>query len=468
MLTRARKALARVFASPETATRRFDGATMGRRASSFGTFGNINGEVGAAGASLRSRARYQAANHPFIANAIGNWVGALIGAGIMPTAKHPDAAAREALGTFFADWSEVADADERTDLSGLLANVARGLVIDGESFVQHVTHDGEPRLRLVPPELIDESMTRELGGGAMIVQGVEFDADGRRVAYWIFPAKPTDQFATYAPPIRVPAEDISHVMRPLAAGQVRGVSWLAPVVLPGNEFDQIVDALAMGVKVAAMHAGFLVDQNGNGEPHDGTGVGGILETGLEPGTLKRIPTGYDVKFTTPQQANEVGAFLRFNLQMLAAGLGLPEHLLSGDLTGANYSSLRAGLLPFRQRVEQIQYSTLVPQLLRPIWRRVVGFAVLSDAIDAGDIDDAFRVEWIMPRPMQVDPEKDAKAVREMLALKLMSRRQAVSEQGWDIEELDAEIAADRAREAALGIADKATTETEKPEKEPAE
>lgn len=444
--------------------RRFDGAAGGRRGWGMGTFHSINPEVAAAGPNLRARARYLAANNPFLASAVANWVGALIGAGIMPTAKHPDADIRKALGAFFHDWAEEADADGRTDLPGLCVDIARGLVVDGEAFVQLVPLDGVPRLRLVPPELIDESMTRELGDGRMIVQGVEFDADGRRVAYHAFPAKPTDQFATYAPPVRIAAEDILHVLKPLAAGQVRGVSWLAPVILPANEFDQIVDALAMGVKVAAMHAGFLIDQNGTaGEPYDGSGEGGILETGLEPGTLKRLPTGVDVTFTTPQQANEVAAFLRFNLQMLAAGLGLPEHLLSGDLTGANYSSLRAGLLPFRQRVEQIQYGVLVPQLLRPVWRRVIAFAVLSEEIDVTGLEDAFRVEWIMPRPMQVDPEKDAKAVREMLSLNLMSRRQAVAELGWDIEALDAEIAADRAREAALGIAPAANPAMPEPE-----
>lgn len=447
--------------------RRFDGAAGGRRGWGMGTFHSINPEVAAAGANLRARSRYLAANNPWFVNAVSNWVASLVGAGIMPTAKHPDAAIRRALGEFFHNWADDADADGRTDLWGLLADIARALVVDGESFVQLVADDDEPRLRLIPAELVDESVTRELGGGAMIVQGVEFDADGRRVAYLIFPAKPTDQFATYAPPVRVPAEDILHVMKPLAAGQVRGVSWLAPIILSANEFDQIVDALAMGVKVAAMHAGFLTDQNGTaGEPYDGTGDGGILETGLEPGTLKRLPTGVDVKFTTPQQANEVAAFLRFNLQMLAAGLGLPEHLLSGDLTNANYSSLRAGLLPFRARVEQLQYGVLIPQLLRPIWRRVIGFAVLSGEIEIAELDDAFRVEWIPPRPMQVDPEKDTKAVREMLTLNLMSRRQAVAELGWDIEALDAEIAADRVREAQLGIA--LAPNPAKIEKEPAE
>jgi lambda family phage portal protein len=260
------------------------------------------------------------------------------------------------------------------------------------------------------------------------------------------PYRPHDQFASYAPPVRVPADEILHVMKPLAAGQVRGVSWLAPVILSASDFDQLCDALLMGAKVAAMHSAFLIDLNGTGgEPYDGTGEGGILETGLEPGTMKRLPTGYDVKFNTPGQLTEIGAFLRLQLQQLAAGLGLPDHLLSGDLSNANYSSLRAGLLPFRQRVEQVQYGILVPQFLAPIWRQVVTFAVLSGDLAAPDFEStprAYFAEWLPPAFMQVDPEKQVKADVAEMEAGLTSRRKLVAQRGWSLDDLDSEIAAD--------------------------
>ena len=439
--------LFRRTAAPATAVRRFDAATGGRRGFGMGSFSRINSEVAGAGASVRSRARYLAANNPWLAQAVANWAGALVGPGITPTPKHPDAETRKALSEAFNHWAEEADADGRTDFWGLQADMGRGLVIEGEWFGQVITTEDGPRLQQIPPELVDESMTRELPGGAVIVQGVEFDAEGRRVAYHVLPSRPHDQFATYAPPVRVPADQILHVMKPLAAGQVRGVSWLAPVILPASEFDQLCDALLLGVKIAAMHAGFLVDQNGTaGDTYTGEEAGGILESGLEPGTLKRLPTGIDVKFNTPAQTNEVAAFLRLNLQQLAAGLGLPEHLLSGDLSGANYSSLRAGLLPFRQRVEQIQYGILVPQLLRPIWRQVTTWTLLSGDLAAPDFEanprDYLACEWLPPAFMQVDPMKQVQAdVAEMNA-GLTSRRKLVAARGWAVEDLDAEIAAD--------------------------
>lgn len=53
--------------------------------------------------------------------------------------------------------------------------------------------------------------------------------------------------------------------------------------------------------------------------------------------------------------------------------------------------------------------------------------------------------------MWVDPLKDAEAVATQIAAGLKSRRQAVAELGYSIEELDSEIAADQAREKSLGL-----------------
>lgn len=46
--------------------------------------------------------------------------------------------------------------------------------------------------------------------------------------------------------------------------------------------DQLEDALLVGVKVAAMHTGFLTDMNGTWMlPYDGSQAGNILESGSE-------------------------------------------------------------------------------------------------------------------------------------------------------------------------------------------
>lgn len=232
---------------------------------------------------------------------------------------------------------------------------------------------------------------------------------------------------------------------------MRGVSWLAPILLTLNEFDQLQDALLVGAKIAAMHAGFVTDLNNL----SGTGAypeaSDLTDISLEPGVVRILPAGTDIKFNSPAEAKESIAFAKVTLGQIAAGLGVPQHLLDGDLSNANYSSLRAGLLPFRQKVEQFQYHALVPQVLAPLWRRVVTRAYLAGDLDLPDLAPAFKVEWLTPRAMQVDPMKDTQALIAQINAGLTSRTQAVASLGWNAADLDAERAAERLRETALGL-----------------
>ncbi len=136
-----------------------------------------------------------------------------------------------------------------------------------------------------------------------------------------------------------------------------------------------------------MFAGFLVDQNGTGEPFDASDESGILTRGLEPGVLQRLPSGFDIRFSTPQQAQQTAEFVSHQIRAIAAGLGVPAHLVSGDLREANYGSLRAGMVAFRQKLEQIQFGTIIPQLCGPIWCQS---ARKTDPLSASKIDPSLR------------------------------------------------------------------------------
>lgn len=441
---------------PQPTTRRFDAAGGGRRWNAAPSFGAINPEILAAAGPVRTRALYFARNNPHAISGVSALVSHLVGYGIKPTSKHPDPVVRTLLQAAWDRWSGVADADRSTDHYGQQALLCQSMIESGEAFARLVqTRDGL-RVQAIPAEMVDLGDTRELGGGARVVGGIEFDGAGRRVAYYVRPEDPTSIFETSRPAIRVPAEDIVHLYRPLSPGQVRGISWLAPVLSLLNEHDQYADAALMAAKIQAMHAGFLVDQNGTGgASFDGVQNGSVMESGLEPGTLRYLPSGYDIRFSNPSQMAEGAKFAASQLRAVAAGLGVPEHLLTGDLSSANYSSLRAGMVAFRQRIEPIQHNILVHQMVRPIWRRFVTQLVLSGRINAPDFEtnlEAWLAAEFYPPPMQwVDPAKDAEATAMMLAAGLKSRRQAVAELGYDIEAVDAEIAADRQREVQLGL-----------------
>ena len=210
-------------------------------------------------------------------------------------------------------------------------------------------------------------------------------------------------------------------------------------------------AIAEGIKTSALLGVLLVNENDMGAafPFEGDQRGSVMESGLEPGALKIVPGGYRPHIVTPQQSAQAGDFLKHELRRIAAGFGLPAHKVSGDLSDANYSSLRSGQISLNTRAEAAQYGLIVPQLLRPIWQHFVTRLYLTGEVTSMDEE----AEFIAPRPGAVYPQKDVSATAEMLKLGLISRRRAVAELGWDVEAIDQERASDQRREAALNLAE---------------
>ncbi len=166
--------------------------------------------------------------------------------------------------------------------------------------------------------------------------------------------------------------------------------------------------------------------------------------------------GEDVKFSSP--ADVGGGYEAFQYRTLlavSASLGLPYHLVTGDVRQANYSSLRAELVEFRRRVEQLQHGVIAHQLCRPIWARWMETAVLAGSLDLpGFATSPSRwrsVQWIPPRWDWVDPLKDIQA--DILAVRagLMTLKEAIARQGYDPAHVLAEIGATNAELDALGI-----------------
>jgi lambda family phage portal protein len=443
-LRSARTAIARVLAPDHV--RRIEAARGDWRRNDRPHFGNPNSEVLSAAPIVRNRARYLVQNNPHAANAVGVYETALVGTGIEGKSAHPNPSTRAVVADGFKRWTQTADADGLTDYFGIQAQVARSLVTDGEAFL----HWNGMKLRLLPAEMIDESKS-DLSKGD--IAGIRFAADGTRIGYWVFKERPQEALNGLTESVLIPAADIIHVFKPTGPGVVRGLPWLAPVAVTISELDQWADAQLLNSKMQAMLTAFLVDQNGTGAPFEGES--NPLEISLEPGTMRRLPAGWDVKFSTPQQALASMEFGSFMLRAVAAGLGIPEFLLSGDMRGANFSSMRSALVSFRQRVEQIQFQILVPQLLRPVWERVVTWLVVSGQIDAADFEsktaEYLAADFYPPAPPWVDPLKDAQAQREMVDAGFMSRRQVVASLGFDVEQVDEERAADAKRETGLGL-----------------
>jgi lambda family phage portal protein len=388
-------------------------------------------ETLAAASQVRAKARYYVANDGNAAAAVNALVTYSVGAGPMPAHANAE--------SFINEFWNTCDADGRADFGGIVAQAVRAMIVDGESLLVFRQRADGLKLQLYPAEQLDESKSADLGGGAYIAAGVEFSAQGERVAYWIKPYVPTQMFDTYAQPVRVDAADVLHLMRPDGIGQLRGVSWFAPVLLKLADLGLLSDALLKGFQVAALHAGFLEDQNGiGGLPFEGEKDGDALDVSLEPGVVRRLPAGYKISFSNPQAAQQSIEFLTSQIETIAAGLGVPAFMVSANVSRANYSSLRAALITFKAYLEALQYNVIVPQLLAPIWKR---WALTESLRNGGDADTA-QPEWRFPAMPEADPLKQVQATVAQLEAKLMSRKEAIAARGEAIERVDADIEAD--------------------------
>jgi lambda family phage portal protein len=442
--------------------RSLDAAGGGRRWANAPTLPSLNSAVLAGATVSAHRAAYYTRNNPWIASAVDSLVSNAVGTGIKPRSQHPDPAVRDGLHRLWDAWQRRADAAGLLDFYGLQALAVRAMIEGGEAFARLRTRlpvdglDVPFQVEMVDREQVPTDQVADVAG-ARVRAGIEFDALGRRVAFHVHRARPGDPLATSLPIdlVRVPAADMLHLFEPVAPGQLRGVTWLAPILLRLRELDAFEDAALTKAKVAALFAGFITDPAGDGAGLADPAGDGTADLAMEPGALVPLRPGQDVRFAEPKTDTAYGEFVRNQLRAIAAGLGLPYEAMSGDYSATNYSSARAALVEHRRRIERLQHGIIVPMLCRPVWERFVRVAVLSGALPARDFERDegayLSAEWLPPAFDWVDPGKDVAAEIAAIGAGLKSRTQALAERGYDAERIDAEIAADRAREARLGL-----------------
>ena len=439
---------------------------------------NINTLLMLGGDQLRARARQLCRENPYASNAVEAFVSSAVGGGIKPSSLLEDAAVKKELQAAWLEWTDEADADGLTDFYGLQALAARALFEAGECFVRFRPRRAEDglsvplQLQILEAEHLPFDHNEQLANGNTVRAGIEFDQIGRRTAYHFLRNHPGEAALNFTGLDKtvVPAAEVMHLYRPLRPGQIRGQPAIVPGMIRLYLLDQYDDAELDRKRVAAMFAGFVTKPR----PEDGSPVPldpqradkegqplppEVALAGLEPGTLQVLMEGEDIKFSNP---SEVGgsyeAFMYRSLLAISAAVGLPYHAITADVGKSNYSSLRASQVEARRRMDQFQHMTLVFQMCRPIWQRWVETALLSGRLSPAasrlyrSNRSAFTaVKWIPPKWEWVDPWKDRKAEELAQDNGWKSRSDIIEGEGYDPEEVDARIKADRNREEKLGL-----------------
>lgn len=449
---------------------------------------------------LRRKSRDLSRKNAFAGAAVDRLVDNIIGTGIVPRSiaarsvaglseeqakrvRQEDAAFRAGLQSLFLAWTDEADSTGAHDFYGLQAIAVAGMVEGGESFTRLRTRlltDGLTvplQLQVLEGDHCDHLKTDSAN---RIRQGIQFNAIGARTGYYLRREHPGDGIITGATldETLVPAGDICHLYRARRPGQDRGEPWLARALKTLYDLDQYFDAELVRKKNAARLVAFIkrtLDAADDGEPGGGPmgsdpadeeGVG-VVE--MEPGTVQVLADGEDVEMCEPA---DVGAnfepFVREAKRSVAAAVGLLYEVLSGDYSQMDDRTLRAALNDFRRSVERWQHHLVVYQFCRPIWRRWIDLALLSGALKlpAGMTrQQAYAVEWVPQAWSYIHPVQDVEGKMKEVQAGFSTRTRVVARAGYDVEQVDAENAADNARADEMKLS--YTSDGRKAEKAPA-
>lgn len=420
-------------------------------------------------ADMRRRSHDAARKVPWAVTAAESYVANAIGNGIVPRPLIEDDDLRRTVVEAWEDFVEECDADGICDFYGQQALALTSMREGGDCFIRfrsRLPRDGfcvPLQLQLLEAEFVDPSHNEfTFSGSGRVQAGIEFDALNRRTFYHMWQEHPGDQInRRQLNRVKVPAENVLHLFQAVRAGQIRGVPQLAPALATLYELEKYDDAELERKKIAAMFAGFITKTDPNSDP-----IGPAVTTDrdgrpvvtLEPGTLQELLPGEGVEFSSPAESGQsYEPFTRGQHRKVAGVSGVTYEQMTGDLSGVNFSSIRAGLIEIRRRLDQKRRHVVIHRLCQPVWRRFIEAGTMCGRIplpsDPKVIRQMRRVVWTpTPGNEYVDPEKEIRAIILKLRAGLTSRSREAAAGGFpDLETLDNEIAAELERTDRLRL-----------------
>lgn len=422
------------------AVRNYDAADLSRFGANWNpTSSAANAVVAMNGPTLTRRARDMVRNNPYAARVVDLMAGNLVGAGV--TTRWPDKRRRDAWKT----WTEktACDAENVSNYLGLLVLAIAATVESGEVLLRF--RNTQPtaanpvglRLQVLESDHLDWQKTG-IFDNVMVMQGVEVDAEGQPVAYWLFPQHPGGSWPLLPSiafqSVRVPASEVIHVFRKRRPGQVRGVTWLAPIITRLKDHSDYEASLLMKARIEACLALVVLGEGDDAVTGPAADLlrdahGKAIEQ-FEPGMVAYRKNPGSMEVINPSGGGSHLGLAKRSLEASAAGVGLTYDQLTGDLSGANYSSLRAGKGEFRRLCEQLQYGMLIPMLVSRVAERFHRQGALLglwnyDGEDPTHVPPAFEM---------VDPLKDAMALVTQVRAGFITPQEAAGMFGNDYAE----------------------------------
>lgn len=316
----------------------------------------------------------------------------------------------------------------------------------------------------VSVDLLDLDLVQTLSDGRYIDGGVEFNRYGRPLAFHMFDGHPMEAHTGRTRNrLRVPANEIIHVIRETETGQALGVPESHTALRRFNMLAKYEESAMAAAHYGAAAMVFLEQTDPDGAPAPAP-EGGLDEAEIpeemEAGSIVDLPPGYKATANPSSypDANMPG-FMKSLQRGGAAGLGVSYAGLSSDMEGANFSSLKDGRGEERDEWRVFQRD-LSEGLHDPVFQSFLPMALLSGRVrlPSGTPLPVSRLDkfqeaatWRGRGWSSVNPKDDAVANDKDLANGLRAPSDIVAERGEDFEQLTQRVARDLDAMKAAGL-----------------
>lgn len=408
--------------------------------------------------TLRSRSRELYRNDSF-GGTIDDKVNHVVGTGFTPQSRiDPRIVGTEAAEVFNAEnellykrWAPQCDITGRVSLWQQTSLMTRHLEFDGEG-IAIFSFDPDPSrpiplvVEVVDPERLETPPS--MIGNRFCRMGIEKDADGRIVRYWIRKATPGDTLdhsQEYEP---VEAWRVLHLYEQWFAGQSRGLPWLCRTLNRLKDCKDLDEAMIITQQVQACFAVFVKTgfnpQSAAQAAATGTSGSNRLQE-IRPGGIHYQGANEEVSFASPSGNSQFAAGQELNYRRIAAAVNWPYEMLLKNWGGLSFAAGRLVLTGLRLNVKCRQ-KLVDEKFLTPVWKQMVDTAVaVSEMLKVSSIEPRLyrnrpwvytEHKWTPPAwSYALTPGEEIKANIDAVNNNQKTLAAVVAESGEDLEEV---------------------------------
>ncbi len=445
VLSRARSALAGALARAATAlapSSRYAAGFQGARSGHWDgdwIFGasSINSIIRTDADLLRDKARNVRMNTStgerlptLISENVSGKDGILYQAAVRGPDGEPDAETNRALEAAWYRWAEdptAVSADRRLTWQEIEQLTDESEPTDGETILRLLPgfrNAWRFAVQVIDPDQLDLKYHVEARPGRnAIMMGVEIDEWGAPVAYHLWPNHPSE-VQRRGDRIRVPAEQILHNFLTKRPGQLRGVTWFAPILADLMHLAKYREAEVVAARISAAKMGFI---------KGGANAGTQESISAEPGIFPKLAADEEVQFFDPNHPNgNYDAFDRAIIRSVSSAWRVSYMSASGDLSQTSFASGRMGWLGEKEFYKSLQERRIL-RYSRPVHRAWLPMAILSGQLDVrGTLGDLLASDWKARPFAPIDELKAENADALRLAMGKTSLTDLVEREGGDL------------------------------------